>query len=65
MASSKIEQFNDKNVGERVRDISFAYQKLKTALLTAPAVSEEQKLGFGEELKKVQVVIDRVLRGER
>jgi hypothetical protein len=46
-----------------VRDISFAYQKLKTALLSAPAVSEEQKLGFGEELKKVQVVIDRVLRG--
>jgi hypothetical protein len=62
MATVKVDIPTDKYVGERIRDVSFAYSKLKIFILGCE-LSETAKNQAGEEIKRVQLALDRVLRG--
>ena len=65
MATGKVEQYTDKNVNDKVRQISMAFQKLKGYLMGQSNLNEKQKLTMSEQMKKVQLSLDRALRGER
>lgn len=64
IATTKADLPTDKYVGERMREVSFAYNKLKVFILGCE-LSEPAKNQAGEEIKKVQLALDRVLRGEK
>lgn len=64
MTTAKAQLPSEKYVGDRVKDISFAYNKLKVIILGVE-MSEKAKSQVGEEIKRVQIVLDRVLRGEK
>ena len=65
MATGKVEQYTDKNVNDKVRQISMTFQKLKGYLMGQSNLNEKQKLTMSEQMKKVQLSLDRALRGER
>jgi hypothetical protein len=65
MAGGRIEQYTDRNVNDKLRDISLIFQKLKAFLLTGVGLNEKQKENVVEEVKKVQSALDRSLRGDR
>lgn len=65
MATGKVEQYTDKNVNDKVRQISLAFQKLKGYLMGQSNLNEQQKLSMSEQMKKVQLSLDRALRGDR
>ena len=50
---------------DKVRDDGLAFQKLKNHILGQSQIKEELKLSLSQEMKKVQLALDRVLRGER
>lgn len=65
MASSRVETYTDRNVAEKLRDVSLVFQKLKASVLTGLGLSASQKEAINEELKRVQLALDRSLRGDR
>lgn len=65
MAGGRIEQYTDRNVADKLRDISLVFQKLKAYLLTSAGLNQKQKESVSEEVKKVQSALDRSLRGDR
>jgi hypothetical protein len=65
MAHTRLEQFSERNTAEKVREVSFVFQKLKAYLLVSAGLSEKQKASVGEELRRVQLSLDRSLRGDR
>ena len=52
-------------MAEKLREVSFVFQKLKAFLLFSTGLTDKQKEGVVEELKKMQFSIDRSLRGDR
>jgi hypothetical protein len=47
-----------------MKEVSFAYNRLKVLILGCN-LGEDVKLSLGEEIRKVQIALDRVLRGEK
>ena len=52
-------------MGERVKEISYVFQRLKGRVLGRRDLNEVVKKCLAEEMKAVQVALDRVLRGEK
>ena len=65
LTHTRLEQYTDRNAAEKIREVSFVFQKLKAFLLFTVGLNEKQKESVGEEIKKVQLSLDRSLRGDR
>lgn len=43
MAGNRVEQYTERNVADKLREISLVFQKLKAYLLTSAGLNEKQK----------------------
>jgi hypothetical protein len=48
LATSKLEQYTDKNVADKLREVSLSFQKLKAFILASSGLSEPQKTNMSE-----------------
>ncbi len=60
----KVDALSEKMIMEKMKDFNLAYNKLK-ALILSSEIEEQAKNRIGEQIRKVQLTIDRVLRGDK
>lgn len=43
-----MEQYSERNVAEKIREVSFVFQKLKSYLLVSAGLNDKQKEGISD-----------------
>jgi len=65
LANTRVEQYSDKSVADKLREVNIVFQKLKSYLLVSMRWEGKQREALEGELRKLQVSLDRALRGDK
>lgn len=60
ISSTKIENYEQKFLGDAIRQINIASQKCKLQIINKFKVTPEDKMAIVEEFKKLQIAIEKI-----
>jgi hypothetical protein len=62
LSSHKIENYEEKFIGEAVRELNIASQKCKTSIINKFKLAQDDKIAIVNEFKSLQIAIEKISR---